>query len=221
MCETEIQNASTVCPESVRPLWSTIVTDTMTGTRCPDASKYSSMANSAAFAFSVSKIGLDQEDVDAAFHQAARLLVIDLAQLVEGDAARRRAVHILGHRGRAIGRPHRTGHQTLAAGMRGFEFVGDLAGDSRARDVERVNVIFEAVIQRGNRVRVERIGLDDVRAGFEICALNRLHDLRLRDVQDVEISAQVLRDASGIGSRETSPRRVAAPGASCPWRRPK
>ena len=31
MCETEIQNASTVWPESVRPLRSTMVTETITG----------------------------------------------------------------------------------------------------------------------------------------------------------------------------------------------
>ncbi len=35
MCETEIQNASTVWPESVRPLWSAMVTDTMTGNALP------------------------------------------------------------------------------------------------------------------------------------------------------------------------------------------
>ena len=55
MCETEIQNASTVWPESVRPLRSTMVTETITGTRLPLDSKYSSMAKSAALALSVSK----------------------------------------------------------------------------------------------------------------------------------------------------------------------
>ena len=55
MCAMEFQNASTVCPDSVRPLRSVIVTETMTGARRPFASKYWSMANSAAFRFSVSK----------------------------------------------------------------------------------------------------------------------------------------------------------------------
>ena len=55
-CRTEIQNASTVCPESVRPLRSVIVTDSMTGRRTPRSSKISSHATMAAFAFSVSKI---------------------------------------------------------------------------------------------------------------------------------------------------------------------
>ena len=169
MCETEIQNASTVWPESVRPLWSTMVTDTMMGTRCPEASKYSSMAI-AKRRFGVQRVEdrLDQQEIGAAFDEAARLLVVDLAQFVERDAARRGAIDVLRHRGGAVGRPHRSGDEAMRAGMRGFEFVGDLPRDFRARDVEFVDVIFEAVIQRGNRVRVERVGLDDVGAGFEI-----------------------------------------------------
>ncbi len=52
----DTQNASTVCPESVRPLRSAIVTEIISGTREPRASKTSAMATSAAFALSVSKI---------------------------------------------------------------------------------------------------------------------------------------------------------------------
>jgi hypothetical protein len=53
-CETEIRNASTSCPESVRPLRSVIVPETTTGTRAPLASNTFSIAKSAAFATSVS-----------------------------------------------------------------------------------------------------------------------------------------------------------------------
>ena len=77
--------------------------------------------------------------------------------------------------------------------MRRFVFVGHRAGDFRARDVQFVNVMFEPVIERGNSIGVERVGLDDVRAGFEILALNGLHNVRLRDVQHVEVPAQVAR----------------------------
>ena len=52
----DVQNASVVCPESVRPLASVIVPEIMTGTRVPTVSKNASIANSAALAFSVSKI---------------------------------------------------------------------------------------------------------------------------------------------------------------------
>ena len=53
---TEFQNASGVCPESVRPEASVIVPEIMIGRRSPDRSKYSSIAKSAALAFNVSKI---------------------------------------------------------------------------------------------------------------------------------------------------------------------
>ena len=52
---TEFQNASTVCPESVRPEASVIVPDTMMGRSTPSSSSTPRTANSAALAFSVSK----------------------------------------------------------------------------------------------------------------------------------------------------------------------
>src|SRR3977135_524568 len=205
MCETEIQNASMVCQERVRPLLSVIVPDTMIGTRCWDASKYSSMANSAAFAFSVSKtvstrrMSTPPSKQPRARQQTASLFVVDLAQLIESDAPRSRTVHILRHRCRAIGGPHRAGYETLTAGMGCLKFVGDLARNLGARHVERVNVILQAVIERRNRVRVERVGLDDIGAGFEILPLNGLHDLRLRDIQHVVGLAQILRMLRELG----------------------
>ncbi len=56
MCSTEIQNASGVWPESVRPLRSVIVPESITGSRSPSSSNASSIAAIAAFALSVSKI---------------------------------------------------------------------------------------------------------------------------------------------------------------------
>jgi hypothetical protein len=194
MCETEIQNASTVCPESVRPLWSTMVTETMTGTRLPGLLRlYSLDGEERGLGIQRVEDGFEQQQIGAAFHQAARLFVIHFAQFVERDAARGGAVHVLRHRRGAIGRPHRSRDQSVFAGMRGFEFIGHLAGDPRARDIKLVNVILEAVIERGNRVRVECVGFDDVGAASRYCALDGLHDLRLRDVQHVEVPAQVAR----------------------------
>ena len=55
-CLTEFQKASVVCPVSVRPEASVIVPEIITGRLMLFFSKYSSIANNAAFAFSVSKI---------------------------------------------------------------------------------------------------------------------------------------------------------------------
>ena len=134
-----------------------------------------------------------QQKIGAAFDEAARLFVVHLAQFVEGDGARGGAVHILRHRGRAVGRPERSRDEAVLTGMRGFVFVGHRARDFRARDVEFMNVFFEAVIERGNSIGVKRVGLDDVGAGLEILPLNGLHDARLRQIQHVKVSTQVAR----------------------------
>jgi hypothetical protein len=59
-CAIDVQNASIVCPDSVRPLRSVIVTEIITGTRGwgleARSSNSSSMATMAALAFSVSTI---------------------------------------------------------------------------------------------------------------------------------------------------------------------
>ena len=55
-CETEIQKASTVWPDSVRPLRSTMVTEAISGRRLPVFSKYCWAAKSAALPLSVSKM---------------------------------------------------------------------------------------------------------------------------------------------------------------------
>ena len=53
-CETEIQKASTVWPERLRPERSVIVTEAITGRRKPRTSKARSMAKRAALALRVS-----------------------------------------------------------------------------------------------------------------------------------------------------------------------
>ena len=55
-CAIEFQNASVVWPDRVRPLWSVIVPEIITGSRSPSRSNTSSMAKIAALALSVSKI---------------------------------------------------------------------------------------------------------------------------------------------------------------------
>ena len=55
-CRIECQKASVVCPESVRPDASVIVTEIITGKRNPISSKTSSIPHNAAFKFNVSNV---------------------------------------------------------------------------------------------------------------------------------------------------------------------
>ena len=56
---------------------------------------------------------LDQQHVDAAVDQAAHLLAIGLAQLVEGDGAEARIEHVGRDRGGAVGRADGAGDEAL------------------------------------------------------------------------------------------------------------
>ena len=78
--------------------------------------------------------------------------------------------------------------------------VGHLTGDFCTRDIQLKNVILEAVIERGDSVRVERVGLDDVGARFEILPLNGLDDMRLRNIQHVEVPPQIARVVQESGA---------------------
>ena len=169
MCETEIQNASTVWPESVRPLRSTMVTETMTGTRLPEASKYSSMANRRGLGVQRVEDGFEQQQVDAAFDQGAGLLVVGFAQLVEGDAAGGGIADVLRDRGGArwsgpSSRRRSSGGRRCAA-VKPSAARRAICAPAKLRSCDAA---LQAVIGHGDGVGVEGVGLDDVGAGFEV-----------------------------------------------------
>jgi hypothetical protein len=71
--------------------------------------------------------------------------------------------------------------------------VDCLARDLRGCDVHRVDVRLQPVVGHRDRLRVERVGLDDVRAGFEIRAMDLLDDVRLRQIEDVRRALEIAR----------------------------
>ena len=76
MCETEIQNASMVWPESVRPLRSTMVTETISGRRFPVVFKILFGGKQRCFAIQRVENRLDEQNIDAALDEAANLFVV-------------------------------------------------------------------------------------------------------------------------------------------------
>ena len=80
---TEFQNASGVCPDSRRPERSVMVPEIITGRL--DAALVHHFGDGEDRGLGVERVedGLDQEGVDAAVDQAAHLLAIGDAQLVE------------------------------------------------------------------------------------------------------------------------------------------
>ena len=70
----------------------------------------------------------------------------------------------------AVFGPGSSGGESRAG--RGRKFIGSLPGQLRALAVQRRGFIFEMVFRENDARAAESIGLDDVRAGFEIRAVN-------------------------------------------------
>src|SRR6185369_11225049 len=97
--------------------------------------------------------GLDDDQVDAALEQAGRLLGEDLDELPERDVAERRVVA----GGQEAGRADRAGDEALLA--------DGLARDLRGLLVDLERVLAQAPLLELEPGALERVGLDDLRAG--------------------------------------------------------
>ena len=112
---TECQKAVGVWPDSVRPERSVIVPEIITGRRMPFSAKISSAGEDRRLGVQRVEDRLDQDDVGAAVDQAAQLLAIGDAQIVEGDGAVAGIVDVGRDRGGAVGRPERAGDEAALA----------------------------------------------------------------------------------------------------------
>src|SRR5208282_453210 len=118
--------------------------------------------------------GLDEEYVCAAFDEPQGLHVKGLLQLFKGDVA--------GDADGAGGGAHRASDETGPAGLGGF--VGGLAGELGGAAVQLARVGGEAVFAEDERRAAECVGFDDVRAGFEIGAMDAEDHVRARADED-------------------------------------
>ncbi len=161
---------------------------------------------------------LHQENVGAAGDEGADLLEVGSLDLIEGDDPETRVVRIgrIGQRHRQ--RTDRSGDEArLAVGVR--DPVGPFAALPRGllvdlpREVAQelvvddllvkgrvlaaavlARVVDEELALRDAR-RAERVGLDDVRAGFEEAPVDVADHVRLREREEVPVVEQILRRA--------------------------
>ena len=130
-CSTDVQNASTVWPERLRPLWSTAVNESHSGS----SGATSSAATIAALALSVSKIVSIEQQVDAALAQRADLLRVRLAHLRRRSTARYAGSSTCGEsESVTFSGPIDAGDEARLSGV-ARPVVGDAAGEPRAFDV--------------------------------------------------------------------------------------
>ena len=103
------------------------------------------------------ELGLDDEEIDAAFEQAQRLLVVQVAQLGVADVA---------EGGELRARSDGTGHQAGIA--RRGHLLGHLAGEAGRLLVELAGPLGEVVLGQRHAEGTEGVGLDHVGAGLEV-----------------------------------------------------
>ncbi len=134
-----------------------------------------------------------QQDVHAAVQQPARLLAIGTDQLIKGDGPVSGIVNVGRERCRLAGGPEGAGDETHATKLRGHDRVRRGPSIARPRHVQFVRQLLELVIRQRNGGGVERVAFDDVRARFEVLAMDGLDDLGLREAEQVVVALQVLR----------------------------
>ena len=165
-----------------------MVPEIITGSRTPFSAKTSSQAKIAALAFSVSKMVSIRIRSAPAVDQPAQLLAVGDAQVVEADGAEARVVHVRRHRGGAVGRPERAGHEAPPAVL-GLGAAAGAAHQPRAvGGSARRPAPAHAVVGLGDGGRGEGVGLDDVGAGDGVAVVDLLDRLRLGQDQEVVVA---------------------------------
>ncbi len=134
--------------------------------------------------------GFDQDDVDAAIEQAVELFNVGHAQLVEGDVARARVVHVGRDRRRLGLRAERAGHEARL--VRRAVLVTGLARQLRGHQVQLVGQFRQVVVALRDRGGAEGVGLDDVGAGFQVLAVDLRDHVRPHQRQQFVVALQVL-----------------------------
>ena len=149
------------------------------------------MANKRGLAIECVEDGFDQQQIDAAIEQAPHAFHIAGHQFIEADIAEARVVDVRGNRCRATGGPQHARDKTrLVRRLRG-EFLGGRARQSGARAVEFVHQLGHAVVGHRHGIRIEGIGLDNIRARLQVGGMDAANDLRLGQRQQVVVALLV------------------------------
>ena len=133
---------------------------------------------------------LDQQQLDAAVEQPARLFGIGGFELVERDGAEARPIDVGRERGGAVGRPHRAGYEPRPAVLLGRD-RRRLAREPRPVAIELVDEFLHAVIGLRDRRRREGVGRGDVGARAEIIEMDIAYRVRLREIEQIVVAAYI------------------------------
>ncbi len=134
--------------------------------------------------------GLDEQHVGAAVEQAADLVAVGQAQVVERGGAEGRIVDLGRQRQRLVGRPDGAGHEARAVRRSRRPLVGHPAGQPRALDIQLVGQILQAVVGLRDGGSREGVGLDEVGAGGEVLGVDVGDDVGPGQYQQVAVALE-------------------------------
>jgi hypothetical protein len=136
---------------------------------------------------------LRQQEIDAPVQQAPRLLLVRRDELVERDRAERGVLDVRRQRRRAVGRPQRSRDEARLRGVRRRRSARRSHRELRCGLVHLVRHTLEAVVGERDRLRVERVGLDDIGAGVQVLAVDLVDDRGTREREQVVAALELAR----------------------------
>ncbi len=138
----------------------------------------------------------EQQQVAAAIDEAAHLLPVGVAELVERHVAEGRVVDVRRDRQDPGGRSHRAGDEPGLVGRPGRPLIGGRSGQPGRREVQFVHERLEPVVRLGDGVAAEGVGLDDVAADLEILAVDTGNHAGLCEHEQIVVASEIPRVAA-------------------------
>ena len=151
------------------------------------------MANKQAFITSVSNAVSAQQKINAAIDERFDLLAIGGHHFVEGHVAMAGVVDVAGDGKLAVRGADRAGHEPRSFGRAEVHLVDRAAGHRGGGQVELAHALGQMEVAHRDAGGAERVGLDDVCAGFEILTMDLLDGRRLGNRQNIDEVLQILR----------------------------
>ena len=119
------------------------------------------------------------------------MFVVGPDQSIETCGAESRVVDVRRHRCSAVGRSNGAGDKPWPVRIASREFIRYTARQPCTSEVQLVNERFHFVIRHGNRVRVERVRLEDIGARLQVLAVDAFDHFGLRQIEEVIVTLQI------------------------------
>ncbi len=188
-CSTEIQNASEVWPERLRPLRSIAVNESHSGRLGRDCLR----GHDRRLGVQGVEDRLDEEEVDAPVTERADLLLVRGLHGVERHGAKGRLVDLRRERQRDVERPDRARDEPRLLRRPRRPGVGGSTREAGSFEAHLRCSAPEGVVGLSDRRRSERVRGRDVRARVEVRVVDLGDDLRRGEVQEIRVALDVVR----------------------------